>query len=109
MAMKNSGHLFSIILWLSLLLLFFGRCNLFSKDINSINISHHQVYTHHTLSNRKVLATKCDFTPFLHHKHHRRHRWRHVPVQSEPSGYEINPRYDVEKRLVPTGLNPSHH
>ncbi|XWS50691.1 hypothetical protein CRYUN_Cryun12cG0108200 [Craigia yunnanensis] len=62
-----------------------------------------------TLSNRKVLATKFDLIPFLHHKHHRRHRLRHVPVQPEPSGYEIDPRYGVEQRLVPTGPNPLHH
>ena len=112
MALKNSiVHLLGIILWLSLLLLFFGWCNLFSKDVNSINIRHHQVSISHqmTLSNRKVLANKFDFIPFLHHKHHWRHRPRHVPVQSEPSSYEIDPRYGVEKRLVPTGPNPLHH
>ncbi|XVF09667.1 hypothetical protein REPUB_Repub07fG0114600 [Reevesia pubescens] len=112
MAIKNSiVNLFGLILWLSLLLLFFGWCNLFSKDINSINISYHQVsISRHTLSNRKVLATKFDFTPFLHHqKHHRRTRPRHVPVLPEPSRNEIDPRYGVEKRLVPTGPNPLHH
>lgn len=118
MAMIKSNsfvHLFSIILWLSLLLLFFGWCNFFSEDIN--NISHRVSPTsqYHTCSNnRKVLATKFDFTPFLHHqKHHRRHHSRHVPaeddVYSGPSGNEIDPRYGVEKRLVPTGPNPLHH
>ncbi|XVF12346.1 hypothetical protein REPUB_Repub08aG0108900 [Reevesia pubescens] len=111
MAIKSSIlHLFSLILWLSLLLLFF---NINSNDINSsINISHPQVSIfHHTLNNRKLLATKFDFTPFLHHhKHHQRHRPRHVPdVLPEPSGNEIDPRYGVEKRLVPTGPNPLHH
>ncbi|XWS61008.1 hypothetical protein CRYUN_Cryun07bG0088400 [Craigia yunnanensis] len=114
MAMRSSIlHLFSIILWLSLLLLFFEWCNLFNKDISSTNISHQVSSSHHTLSNRKVLATKFDFAPFLHHqKHHRRHRPRHVPVddvQPEPSSNEIDPRYGVEKRLVPTGPNPLHH
>ncbi|XP_022737285.1 CLAVATA3/ESR (CLE)-related protein 13-like [Durio zibethinus] len=110
MAMKNSSvHFFSLILWLSLLILFFGWWNIFSKDINGI---HHQIsISHLSFSNRKVLlATKFDFTPFLHHhKHHRRHRPRHVPIQPEPSGDEIDPRHGVEKRLVPTGPNPLHH
>ncbi|XWS48335.1 hypothetical protein CRYUN_Cryun13aG0066700 [Craigia yunnanensis] len=114
MVTKNSiVHLFSIILWFSLLLLFFGWCNLFSKDINSINISHQLSISHPTLSNRKILAAKFDFAPFLHHhKHHRRHRPSHVPVydiQPEPSGNEIDPSYGIEKRLVPTGPNPLHH
>ncbi|KAK6249608.1 hypothetical protein QUC31_007100 [Theobroma cacao] len=106
--MKNSILLFSTILWLSLLLLFFGWCNLFSKEVDDSH--HHRMISvsHHTLSNRKVLASKFDFTPFLHH---RRHRPRHVPpVQSEPAGgNEIDPRYGAEKRLVPTGPNPLHH
>ncbi|XVF50655.1 hypothetical protein PTKIN_Ptkin04bG0119300 [Pterospermum kingtungense] len=112
MAMKNSFvHLFSTILWLSLLLLFFGWCNLFSKDINRINISRQVSISHHTFSNRKVLATKFDFTPFLHHqKHHPRHHPVDFhDVHSGPSGNEIDPRYGVEKRLVPTGPNPLHH
>ncbi|KAK8710490.1 hypothetical protein V6N13_145811 [Hibiscus sabdariffa] len=85
-------HLFTSILCLSLLLLFFGRCSLFANGISSS----------HTLSNRKLLATKFDFTPF------------HSSVDGnvkgpEPSGSEIDPRYGVEKRLVPTGPNPLHH
>ncbi|OMO83079.1 hypothetical protein COLO4_22708 [Corchorus olitorius] len=108
---KNRVHLFIIILWLSFLLLFFGWCNLFSSN-NYIHRHQNLSISHHTLSHRKILATKFDFTPFLghHHRHHRRHRPRHVPdVQPEPSGNEIDPRYGVEKRLVPTGPNPLHH
>ncbi|KAH6834492.1 CLAVATA3/ESR-RELATED 13 [Perilla frutescens var. hirtella] len=51
---------------------------------------------------RKALAsTKFDFTPFLV-----RHRRERLP----PGGRsQIDPRYGVEKRLVPTGPNPLHH
>ncbi|KAK8692693.1 hypothetical protein V6N13_070300 [Hibiscus sabdariffa] len=72
-------HLFTTILCLLSFLL------LFSTGISS--------------SNRKLLANKFDFTPFLHHHHH------HL----KHSGNEIDPRYGVEKRLVPTGPNPLHH
>ncbi|GMI95301.1 hypothetical protein HRI_003199400 [Hibiscus trionum] len=109
MAMKQTLHLLlSIGLSLSLLLLFFGWCNLFD-----FNVSHQvSISQHHTFrSNRKVLATKFDFSPFLQ-KHPRQHRQRHgyVPITGpEPSVNEIDPRYGVEKRLVPTGPNPLHH
>ncbi|KAG4136984.1 hypothetical protein ERO13_D07G042900v2 [Gossypium hirsutum] len=99
MAVKYTQlHLFSVILWLSLYLLFFGWCHLF-------DISHQVSTSHHHHHNRKVLATKFDFTPFLHHKHQSQ-----VPVaHPQPSGNDIDPRYGVEKRLVPTGPNPLHH
>ncbi|KAL2559062.1 molybdate transporter 1-like [Forsythia ovata] len=41
-----------------------------------------------------MATTKFDFSPFLKHHHH--HRWKYTP--------EIDPRYGVEKRLVPTEL-----
>ncbi|KAL0296772.1 UNVERIFIED_CONTAM: CLAVATA3/ESR (CLE)-related protein 13 [Sesamum calycinum] len=53
-------------------------------------------------THRKALASKFDFTPFLNSHHHRHHR-------GLPPGNEIDPRYGVEKRLVPTGPNPLHH
>ncbi|KAE8694231.1 CLAVATA3/ESR (CLE)-related protein 12 [Hibiscus syriacus] len=103
MAMSKYSFLLlcTTILCLSFLLLFFGRCNLFADGISS-----------HTLSNRKLLATKFDFTPFLHH--HKHHHQRHRSVDDnvhrpEHSGNEIDPRYGVEKRLVPSGPNPLHH
>ncbi|KAL0408819.1 UNVERIFIED_CONTAM: CLAVATA3/ESR (CLE)-related protein 12 [Sesamum radiatum] len=53
-------------------------------------------------THRKLaLASKFDFAPFLN-SHHHRHR-------GVPPGNEIDPRYGVEKRLVPTGPNPLHH
>ncbi|KAH1080505.1 hypothetical protein J1N35_020266 [Gossypium stocksii] len=108
MAIKvSTQYLFTTLLSLSLLLLFFGCSTSFADDVNNGRT---------TSSNRKILAaTKFDFTPFLHH-HHNHHRWhrpRHVPADNirrpEPSGNEIDPRYGVEKRLVPTGPNPLHH
>jgi hypothetical protein len=98
MALRLS-HLFSIILWLSLFLLFFHGW--FSFNTNNTSI--------HTLSNRKALSSKIDFTAFLRHRQQKHHRHSHVPVQPGPVGTEIDPRYGVEKRLVPTGPNPLHH
>ncbi|MCL7050210.1 hypothetical protein MKW94_001855 [Papaver nudicaule] len=63
-----------------------------------------------------------DFSPFYkhhHHKHHGHHHHHHYYYNPEPpppggtndnnNGHEIDPRYGVEKRLVPTGPNPLHH
>ncbi|KAI4967925.1 hypothetical protein ZWY2020_005603 [Hordeum vulgare] len=64
-----------------------------------------------------------------HHHHHHRHRrghhhrqrhhrlhtsrwnWQRIPPAAAPGdgGEEADPRYGVEKRLVPTGPNPLHH
>ncbi|KAF6993178.1 hypothetical protein CFC21_010104 [Triticum aestivum] len=51
-----------------------------------------------------------------HHHRQRHHRlpskwnWQRVPPSAAPGdGQEIDPRYGVEKRLVPTGPNPLHH
>ncbi|RLN28121.1 protein FON2 SPARE1-like [Panicum miliaceum] len=45
------------------------------------------------------------------HEHHHVHRWnRHgIPPSAVGQGKEIDQRYGVEKRLVPTGPNPLHH
>ncbi|GAY47059.1 hypothetical protein CUMW_101690 [Citrus unshiu] len=64
----------------------------------------------------KVLASKFDFTPFQ--KHHEKSspsqelqpKDHHQPAPAADHGSaEIDPRYGVEKRLVPTGPNPLHH
>ncbi|XP_048565182.1 protein FON2 SPARE1-like [Triticum urartu] len=51
-----------------------------------------------------------------HHHRQRHHRlpskwnWQRVPPSAAPGdGEEVDPRYGVEKRLVPTGPNPLHH
>ncbi|KAK9066620.1 hypothetical protein SSX86_013943 [Deinandra increscens subsp. villosa] len=48
-------------------------------------------------------STQFDFTPFIHGRQDHRHQH---PAQGSP---EIDSRYDVEMRLVPTGPNPLHH
>ncbi|XP_059455699.1 CLAVATA3/ESR (CLE)-related protein 12-like [Corylus avellana] len=96
-------HLFSTILWLSLFLLFFHGWFNTSIHSNHTSLSHHH---HSTLSSRKALSSKIDFTAFLRHRHQRPHRPSQAPVQP---GAEIDPRYGAEKRLVPTGPNPLHH
>ncbi|KAK3225620.1 hypothetical protein Dsin_005482 [Dipteronia sinensis] len=86
-------------------------CNLVSDSIHKqISVYHHRHHHHTALSNnRKVLAAKFDFTPFLPHRHHKHHHRTHVPERPQPVGNEIDPHYGVEKRLVPTGPNPLHH
>ncbi|KAK1422274.1 hypothetical protein QVD17_25268 [Tagetes erecta] len=64
--------------------------------------------TRRTLTNKKTLtlSTKFDFTPFIHsHQHHHHHHRHQRPLE----GSEIDTRYGVEARLVPTGPNPLHH
>ncbi|KAI3785624.1 hypothetical protein L1987_44748 [Smallanthus sonchifolius] len=63
-----------------------------------------------SLSTRRALrdknlaspSTEFDFTPFIHGHQHQHH-------QHPARGLEIDPRYGVEMRLVPTGPNPLHH
>lgn len=101
--------LFSAILWLSLLLVFFHwrSCNFFSfgDDARDRNLS-----ISYNVSNRRMLSSKIDFSPFLkRHRHNRRQHHKHSLRQSPAAGSEIDPRYGAEKRLVPTGPNPLHH
>ncbi|KAJ0038306.1 hypothetical protein Pint_23341 [Pistacia integerrima] len=117
MALKFS-HLVFITLWLSLLLflMFHELYNFKSKNIyihrhsSSSNItitsSSSLVLSRYPLINRKVLASKFDFTPF---QKHRQHDDKKVQPQQPAAETEIDPRYGVEKRLVPTGPNPLHH
>ncbi|KAJ7956576.1 CLAVATA3/ESR (CLE)-related protein 12-like [Quillaja saponaria] len=107
MTMIKTHQLFSHILWLSLIFLFFFY-GWFSFIPNNYNAT-----TTHLRNNRKVLAlaTKFDFTPFVRHqrRHQRRHHHQYNHRHPEPAGSDIDPRYDVEKRLVPNGPNPLHH
>ncbi|CAH1416855.1 unnamed protein product [Lactuca virosa] len=98
MAVKISV-LLHLIFWLSLIFLIIFHVK--SKSITVPATS--PIRDHHALTNRKTLASNFDFTPFL--KHHRHH-----DNSSELAGTSnIDPRYGVEKRLVPTGPNPLHH
>ncbi|PSR88238.1 CLE13p like [Actinidia chinensis var. chinensis] len=95
MALKTP-HVFLIILWLSLFLLLF-------HELHTTNSS----LSRHPPIIRKSLATKFDFTPFLKHHRHNHHNRKNLPDVHGPP--EIDPRYGVDKRLVPTGPNPLHH
>lgn len=101
MTFKISHFLFTL-LWISLLLLFLHELNLFKPKFNpkpspTITFS----------STRKVLANKVDFTPFVHHHGTNRPAKHSHPVTDDND--DIDPRYGVEKRRVPTGPNPLHH
>ncbi|KAG2254158.1 hypothetical protein Bca52824_084294 [Brassica carinata] len=50
---------------------------------------------------RALVVSKFDFTPFMNRKDH-----QDVP---QLGGSDIDPRYGVEKRLIPSGPNPLHH
>ncbi|OIW01529.1 hypothetical protein TanjilG_19455 [Lupinus angustifolius] len=102
-------QLLLILLWLSLILLLFHEYYNLKSKINKKQIieANHSLPSHQTLISRKVLASKFDFSPFFKH-HHDKHQ-PSVEVQHNPSGSEIDPRYGVEKRRVPTGPNPLHH
>ncbi|KAB1212675.1 CLAVATA3/ESR (CLE)-related protein 13 [Morella rubra] len=102
-------HLFSLILWLSLFLLLFHGWFSFTTTNRSAHNSHISLSHRTLISNRKVLAGKIDFTVFLRHRHQLHHSHSNVPVQPGSAGTEIDPRYGMEKRLVPTGPNPLHH
>ncbi|KAL3824061.1 hypothetical protein ACJIZ3_020090 [Penstemon smallii] len=96
---------YTLIIWLFLLLLFHGLYNF--KHIKIINLSPSTLITH-----RKTQASKVDFTLFLKLHHHHRHRKLPTNVHTQsgrPIGNEIDPRFGVEKRLVPSGPNPLHH
>ncbi|GMN57926.1 hypothetical protein TIFTF001_027027 [Ficus carica] len=114
------SHIISLSLCLSFFFLFvFSHVGWFnfnaksSTSLKNTNFSSDLPRLSMIIRSRK-LATKIDFTPFLvrhqhRHHHHRHHHHRHAPTQPDPGGSEIDPRYGVEKRLVPTGPNPLHH
>ncbi|KAL5726068.1 hypothetical protein ACHQM5_009139 [Ranunculus cassubicifolius] len=98
MALRVS-YLLGLTLWLSLLLFIVHEAKSHSPSL----LQH----------NRKLLATTFDFSAFQKH-HHRHHHHSNRDTsnsvfQPEPDGSEIDPRYGVEKRLVPSGPNPLHH
>lgn len=105
-------HTLYFILCLSLSFLLFYHFKSFNA--NNKNINYSSTSTLPLLSQRKALATNFDFTPFLKNLHlYHKHKREKSPVdakeQSEPSGSAIDPRYGIEKCLVPCGPNPLHH
>ncbi|KAK7343894.1 hypothetical protein VNO77_12996 [Canavalia gladiata] len=113
MALKIS-QVIHILLWLSLLLLIFHEFYNIKFKINKKQItqaSHSLLPSRRPFMSRKVLSSKFDFSPFFKHNNHHQH-YKHQQgdaVKHDPSNTEIDPRYGVEKRRVPTGPNPLHH
>ncbi|KAH0938194.1 hypothetical protein HID58_005655 [Brassica napus] len=114
MALKFSQIIF-IVIWLSLFfflllhhLYFFNVHRLYSLNVVEPSVSKHhdhRLYTISRLVRRKALSHTFDFTPFQHRKNNHHH-----PRSGEAhGGDEIDPRYGVEKRRVPSGPNPLHH
>ncbi|OAY31251.1 CLAVATA3/ESR (CLE)-related protein 12 [Manihot esculenta] len=113
MAFKISHPLISILLCLSLLLLLFHELynfNTNNKQIINTSAYYSSTPHRHPLFNRKVLAAKFDFTPFQKKRQQRHRHGKPSPSDKQDvDRSEIDPRYGVEKRLVPTGPNPLHH
>ncbi|KAK7388776.1 hypothetical protein VNO78_23603 [Psophocarpus tetragonolobus] len=99
-------HLLSFILCLFLFSLLFHAW--FGLNSNTLITTNNQL-PFSLSAHRKILVTRppFDFTPFLPHRHRHRHHHRHHRHRTQEP--EIDPRYGVEKRLVPTGPNPLHH
>ncbi|KAI5416424.1 hypothetical protein KIW84_041476 [Lathyrus oleraceus] len=96
-------HLLAFIIWLFLFLSIFPMFFGFKSSISGNTFTDNKFLVY---QNRKILETGFDFTPFInrHHHHHHRHQDHHHRTHTE-----IDPRYGVDKRLVPTGPNPLHH
>ncbi|KAI3729537.1 hypothetical protein L6452_18198 [Arctium lappa] len=101
MPFKISHLLIYLILCFSLLFIYHEFSKPSTIPIAAVN--------HRPSTNRKMLSSQFDFTPFLKHHHHHHHR--HQNLLEPVGGIDgvIDPRYGVEKRLVPTGPNPLHH
>ncbi|KAF8111371.1 hypothetical protein N665_0076s0344 [Sinapis alba] len=102
MAKSRVSHIFWFILSISLLLLlvsegFFVRLSSIKPYYPSPVISSLRP------GRRAFVVSKFDFTPFMDLR-----RKDHKDV-SQLGGSDIDPRYGVEKRLVPSGPNPLHH
>ncbi|XP_010416226.1 PREDICTED: CLAVATA3/ESR (CLE)-related protein 13-like [Camelina sativa] len=103
MAESKVSRVLGFLLWVSLLLFVSKGLFVSFSSISSPVITSTPFYYR---PGTRALATKeFDFTPFLkdlqRSNHHRK--------VSPPGGSEIDPRYGVEKRLVPSGPNPLHH
>ncbi|KDO70113.1 hypothetical protein CISIN_1g039551mg [Citrus sinensis] len=92
MALRFS-HLIFITLWLSLLLFLFHELYNFKSKINT------NTKQSITTTTSNTIHYSLSKYPLINRK---------VPAADHGSA-EIDPRYGVEKRLVPTGPNPLHH
>ncbi|KAF0934290.1 hypothetical protein E2562_024480 [Oryza meyeriana var. granulata] len=122
-----------LILWLAVLTFashgYGGRLGLCSVRRR---ILHHTAFHLPTATTRKMLLAAASFDASSpssssttatdhrdrHHHHHRHHshhhrghdRWNRQGIPpTAGEGEEVDPRFGVQKRLVPTGPNPLHH
>ncbi|ESQ27773.1 hypothetical protein EUTSA_v10019753mg [Eutrema salsugineum] len=107
MATSRVPHVLGFLLWISVLL-FISKAlvigNFSSISINRFSFS--SVISLPRPGRRALVVRKFDFTPFMQDLRQKNHHHHQV---SPPGGSEIDPRYGVEKRLVPSGPNPLHH
>ncbi|KAK7265027.1 hypothetical protein RJT34_32643 [Clitoria ternatea] len=104
-------HLLSFILWLFLFLILFSGWFCFnSNDDTNVVTTNNQPLLYVSRNRKLATVHGFDFTPFHHHHHRHHHQHHHHRNRSpQPKETEIDPRYGVDKRLVPTGPNPLHH
>ncbi|KAL0701210.1 hypothetical protein Bca4012_057332 [Brassica carinata] len=113
MALKFSIILF-IVLWLSFFFLLldhlysFNLHHLYSLNADEPSTPNYQDHSLYTIGlvSRKALSHRFDFTPFQPRENNHHHD---RPSGEKDGGDEIDPRYGVEKRRVPSGPNPLHH
>ncbi|KAI3411415.1 uncharacterized protein J3R85_018052 [Psidium guajava] len=93
---------------LSLSLFFHGCCGFFSRHGDGARPDNQLSW-----SNRRALASRYDFTPYLRHRHRQRHQHRHHHQQQGGHAPLVpgppDPLYGSDKRFVPSGPNPLHH
>ncbi|CAH8359394.1 unnamed protein product [Eruca vesicaria subsp. sativa] len=104
MATSRVSHVIGILICITLLLLFVSEGLFGSFSSMSIKPFPSPVISSLRPGRRAFVVSKFDFTPFK--KDLRRKNPQDV---SQLGGSEIDPRYGVEKRLVPSGPNPLHH
>ncbi|KAG9151875.1 hypothetical protein Leryth_002157 [Lithospermum erythrorhizon] len=102
-------HILSPIIYLSIVCLVYHE--FYAPNIIHDHTNHSTLTLPPPLIHRKQLAIKFDFTPFMKQKGRHYHRKHSPRVHSSPGEErnEIDHRYGVEKRLVPSGPNPLHH
>ncbi|XP_068641122.1 inactive protein FON2 SPARE1-like [Aristolochia californica] len=121
-ATLKRSHVVGILVWFSLILFFVhGWSSFRSSRTYSSSSSRHPALIGNQKSLR--LTALVDLASYQipnrqrqhghhHHHHHHHHHRQHSSssvVVAEADPHEIDPRYGVEKRLVPSGPNPLHH
>ncbi|CAL5022280.1 unnamed protein product [Urochloa decumbens] len=112
-----------VLLWLAVLTVaFHGYGGLLTWQTSSVAVPARKMLLAVT-SFDAAASPSTDHHQHHHHHHHHRHQhhqdhhhhhvnpwnWQGIPPSSVGKGEEIDPRYGVQKRRVPTGPNPLHH